>query len=502
VAGSLSVPATAWKLLSDKKWAVLVVSALVIVPCVWHRHIEAGDLGSHVYNAWLAQLIGKGQAPGLYIARQSNNVLFDVALLHAVNLVGFAAAEKIAVSLCVLIFFWGAFAFVSAVSGRPPWFLTPALAMLAYGYAFSMGFFNYYLSIGLGCFSLAVAWRAWGRWESEWVAAMMLAALALLAHPLGFAWIGGVLLWRALSPFLQGWWKLAVPAAEVAAYRVALTRVHRYDLQVDWHSAMPFYQLNGIDQLALYGRRYVLLTWAALIFVAIVIVTELLERRRARTDWKQLQLPLELYALLFCTTAVLPENLRLPVYPGWIGLLVSRLTALTAILGLVVLGCARPRRWHLFGFATIAAFFFAFLYQDTANLNRMETNAEVLLSSVPKGTRIIPTVFAEPDWRVEFIVHAVDRACIGRCFVYSNYEPSAGQFRVRIAKGGSSIVTSSADDAEDMQGGSYEVQASDLPAKRVYQCDSTDWKKLCLRELVEGETTGDPGPRPADRSVP
>jgi len=39
------------------------ISALMVVPCWWHRRIEAGDLASHVYNAWLAQLIEKGQAP-------------------------------------------------------------------------------------------------------------------------------------------------------------------------------------------------------------------------------------------------------------------------------------------------------------------------------------------------------------------------------------------------------------------------------------------------------
>ena len=84
-----------WQFVRAKKWLILVISAAMIVPCLWHRHIEAGDLGSHVYNAWLAQLIEKGQAPGLYIVRQWNNVLFDWLLLHTANIVGFAAAEKI-----------------------------------------------------------------------------------------------------------------------------------------------------------------------------------------------------------------------------------------------------------------------------------------------------------------------------------------------------------------------------------------------------------------------
>src|SRR5438309_5009704 len=131
----------------------------MVVPCWWHRRIEAGDLASHVYNAWLAQLIEKGQAPGLYIARQWNNILFDVTLPRVANLFGLAAAEKIVVSACVLIFFCGVFAFIQSVTERPLWFLVPFIAMLAYGSSFSMGFMNYYLSLGLACFGLAVVWR-------------------------------------------------------------------------------------------------------------------------------------------------------------------------------------------------------------------------------------------------------------------------------------------------------------------------------------------------------
>src|SRR5712671_6379926 len=93
----------------------LAISAGLLVPCWWHRRIEAGDLASHVYNAWLAQLIEKEQAPGLYIAKQWNNVLVDVALLRTANLFGLAAADKLVVSACVLIFFWGVFAYIRTV---------------------------------------------------------------------------------------------------------------------------------------------------------------------------------------------------------------------------------------------------------------------------------------------------------------------------------------------------------------------------------------------------
>src|ERR1700758_5784848 len=83
-------------------FAVIVVSALLVVPCFWHSRIQAGDLGSHVYNAWLAQLIEHHQISGLTITSQWSNILFDVLLLHVANLAGFVVEEKVAVSFAGL----------------------------------------------------------------------------------------------------------------------------------------------------------------------------------------------------------------------------------------------------------------------------------------------------------------------------------------------------------------------------------------------------------------
>ena len=46
-------PSWGWQFVRAKKWTILAISILMIVPCLWHRRIEAGDLASHVYNAWL-----------------------------------------------------------------------------------------------------------------------------------------------------------------------------------------------------------------------------------------------------------------------------------------------------------------------------------------------------------------------------------------------------------------------------------------------------------------
>jgi hypothetical protein len=476
---------------------ILVISVVVLIPCFWHARIEAGDLPSHVYNAWLAQLIEKGQAPGLYFAHQWNNVLFDVALLRVADLVGLNVGQKIVVSACVLIVFWGVFAFVSAASENAPWFLTPCMAMLAYGYVFSMGFMNFYLSIGLACIALALVWRGGA---GNWAAAAVIAPLIYLAHPMGFLWFAGMVIYRALRDALRSWSKIVVPLTALLPFLAAhWYLVHRAKFPVDW-SKPPFYQLNGADQVATYGDRYVSLGWAALVFGAVCVGVDVFIRLRASSagDLKGFLEPLEWYAVAFIATALLPDNLQPPIYQGWIGLLVSRLTMITAIFGLCFMGLLKPRVWHLIGFAGAAMAYFGFFYQDTLWLNRLEANAEAAVSKLPPGTRIIPTIAGDPEWRVTFIGHVADRACIGHCFSYSNYEAPSGQFRVRVDPKGSPIVVATEEMSGDMEGGTYEIDESDLPLEQLYQCGPKDLTKVCLHAFAEGETTGRLGFHPAN----
>jgi len=477
------------------KLRVLFLSVVLVIPCLWHRRIESGDLASHAYNAWLAQLIEKGQAPGLYIAKQWKNVLFDVALLRVANLVGLTAAQKIVVSACELIFFWGVFVFVAAVMGRPPWFLAPCIAMLGYGYSFSMGFMNYYLSLGLACFGLAILWRAR---RIDWIAAAPFALLAMLAHPIGFLWLLGTVAYTKIRAKLPGWWKLALPLAAASGFAAVYWYTsHRASLLADWDRG-PCYLYNGADQLGLFGTRYFWLAGAAFFFGLVSAGTDLYLRRKENEWWRHFRLPFELYAVAFCSTALLPENLRPSLQGGWIGLVGSRLTTISAIFGLCVLGGLKPRKWHLAGFGVCAVVFFAFLYQDTGWVNQMEANAEKLVADLSPGTRVIVTIRAPADSRIAFISHAVERACIGHCFSYANYEPSSGEFRVHVRKG-SPVATSSTDDAEDMASGEYEVDETDLPLKQIYQCDDKDLTRLCIRDLEAGETNGRMGYKPGTR---
>jgi hypothetical protein len=466
-----------------------VISAALIIPCFWHRHIEAGDLPSHTFNAWLASLIQQGRAPGLYLAPQWYNVLFDSLLLYSAKLFGFVAGPKIVVAISVLTFFWGVFSFVAAVSERPPWLLTPCIAMLAYGYTFNMGFFNYYLSMGLACFGLAILWKQPQLWD--WLAAILVFTLATFAHPIGPLWFAGVLVYMAVRRNIRWPWRLILPAAIIAIFIAGHWYLENWsDFEFSW-PGRPFYVFNGLDQFVLYSVRYRFVPYALLAIFIFWLASEYYQRREAPIFSSPFFLSVELYLVAFCVISLLPQNLRGGPFSAWIGLLVSRLTVISAIFALCTLSTLRPSKPAALATLACSIFFFTLLYHDTATLNRLESRAEALTASLPFGTLVIPTLASPPDSRIQFVHHIVDRACIGHCFTYSNYEPSSSQFHVRVSPGSPLIVYRAAD-AQEMEAGNYIVRASDPPFVDIYQCSSTDFTILCARRLNLGETTGSP----------
>jgi hypothetical protein len=481
------------RFLSAHLVAVSAISAGLLIPCFWQRRIEAGDLASHTYNAWLAQLVTQGKAPSLYTVWQWTNLLFDLLLLYSAKVFGFVWGPKLAVALCVLVFFWGVFGFAAVASLRVPWVLAPWMAMLTYGFTFNMGFFNYYLSIGWACWALAFCWRAKG--GGAWLLGAAFLCLAVLAHPLGSLWCVGTFVYVSLRKRLSWPIGLVMPATAIALF-VAVNWVLRHStrLGVAWPGE-PFYFWNGTDQLEMYSGRFRWIAMACLAIAAVWILREFFSRDESSGVQKQRALFLELYLLAFFITCLLPQDLRPDPTGPWMGILVARLTIVTAIFGLCALNGLRPSRVAGAALAACALFFFVLLYRETAAINRMEQSAEGLTAKLPYGTLVIPTIPAG-DARSPFIGHAVDRACVRRCFVYSNYEIPSQDFRLR-ARAGSPLIVSTDAESEAMESGDYVVQPGDPPFVNIYPCSGEDVTALCSRTLHAGEPTGPPDDDPA-----
>src|SRR5690242_2591430 len=106
VPGEKKRPALSSRLesLGRRPLSFVLTSILLLVPCFWQSRIHAGDLSSHIYNAWLVQLVASGKTIGLTITSQLTNVLTDFMLSGLFRAFGADAAQRITVAVCVLVF--------------------------------------------------------------------------------------------------------------------------------------------------------------------------------------------------------------------------------------------------------------------------------------------------------------------------------------------------------------------------------------------------------------
>jgi len=451
-------------------------SAIALIPCFWHPQIEAGDLASHSYNAWLTSLVYKGEAPGLWVGTQNNNILFDILLLRLGSIFGFSVGEKLAVSLVLLVFLWGSFSLVSTAGGRPAWFLLPLLMMLAYGWTFQMGFFNFYLSLGLSSIGLAILGRAS---KARYLYAALIAGLIWLAHPLGMAWFVATAVYLGTAKALKSslHWVLSLTAVAVL-FLIRLHLASRY--HVSWVRT-HFYQLNGSDQFSL-GVRYEFLSVCVILALAACILLHVM-RIGVQIPANYFPLWLQLFVIALLGVAILPDAIWIPGYGEPVSFISSRFTLAVGVLGCCALASLRPRILLAVLTGSLALVYFTFLYRDTATIYSMEQQADTLVRQIPQGGRVIATIF---PFRNSWILvhHVVDRACLGHCFVFDNYEPASGQFRLH-ARADNRIVAASSEATNRMMLGIYEVKEEDLPLWQIFRCGPREID-LCLRPLPAG----------------
>ncbi len=435
-----------------EKSRFVLASIALLTPCFWQSRIQAGDLASHSYNAWLAERIASGGAPGLRIVGQTTNVLFDLILGVLSRGVGSGAAERVSVALAVLTFAWGAFAFVSTVSGRRAWNLFPCIAMLAYGWVFHIGFFNFYLGLGLSLWALALSWSFA---PVRVAAALPILALAWLAHALPVVWaialFAFAFLWQRLPARLRPFAACAAIALLVFASALISQRFpSRWSLG---QAAL----MTGADQLRVFDRKYDLLA-LALFAVWSVAIT-----RSIRTDGpRRVFSGLDLQLFLLCAAAVfvVPGKIQLPGYGHALVFIAERMSLTAAVLACAVVARLGRGSSGLL-FTGIAVVFFAFLYRDERILNQFEDQLVAIVERIPAGQRVVLGV-RDPTLRVNALAHTIDRACIGRCFSYANYEASTSQFRIR-ADAPNPIVISDYAGSSALQNGGYRVRERDLP---------------------------------------
>jgi len=456
--------------------AIPLFSAVLLIPCFWQSRIQAGDLGSHIYNAWLAAQIHRGTLPGLWISSQSNNILFDVVLEWLLVRVGPGLAQRLAVSASVLIFAWGAIRFIFRVAGRNWWFAAPCVAMLSYSFIFNIGFFNFYLSMGLCLWYLALAWNQ--RWQVL-AAASPLLALAWLAHPFPVVWAVGLASYGVLAnrtrtkkPALS----LLLGLAILFFFRGILA--HRY--KYGWSVQQAFF-VTGANQLIVFGTKY------AVPFTCLLLIW----LQPFRRIWRQsgvrtfLAVPFQLWLLNAAAVCIIPNQIVFPQFGREFGFITTRLSLGAALLMCAALAAEPPTKFEKRGLLVVALLFFGLLYHDGRELNRIEDRIDAAVGTLPPMQRVISQAPGAVLLRSLCFHHSLDRACIGHCFSYANYEPSSQQFRVR-ARPANGVVLDNSSDVDAVGFGKYIVRARDLPLYVVYLCGA-HFHEVCSGPLHSGE---------------
>jgi hypothetical protein len=463
--------------LGRSRWLYVLVSLLLLLPCYWQPRVQAGDLSSHIYNSWLAQLIESGHMQGLVIVGQSTNILFDLMLAGLFKLLGAEAAQRISVSMAVLIFVWGAFAFAAVVSGRRPWQVMPCIAMLAYGWVYHMGFFNFYLSLGLCFWALALLWKASPR---RVAAAVPILVLAYLAHALPVAWAACLAGYLLLAGRMPPKWRVYAIASSLVAM-VAVHVVIDSTMVMHW-SPRQIAMTTGLDQIWVFDAKYyVVLVGLLLIWGRLFL--NLMRLTGARQVVSSM-------AFQFCVISaagifILPTTVLIPGFHHSLVYIAERMSLGVGICVCALLAAARPPRYERYALVLLAVVFFGFLYRDEHLLNSFEDQMQDTVASLPPGQRVISAI-DDPNLRINTLAHVIDRACIGHCYSYANYEPSTAQFRIR-ALCANPYVAATYEDSWLLQVGAYVVKERDLP---LYQVDLDASGRMVIKNLPAGTPCG------------
>lgn len=459
-----------------RQWlACAGVSLLLIAPVLVQEHVQAGDLASHLYNTWLVLLVRAGEPLGLELAPQFSNVLFDWWLEGLWRIGGPGFAEKAAVSISVLLFFWGAFFLVGRLTERSAWPSSPLLAMLAYGWVYHQGFFNYYLACAFGFWAIGLAVSGGA---AALAAAAALLAAAAVGHLMGAvlaAAFAAFLLARRKLPLESGKWLLLGGFLGVAAVGAGLpVLLPAVRMTARW------LHVSGVTPFLVYGPRYfapaVLL---ALFWITAALWTAARFRRRAFDPPAASLALLTMAGLVFLPTSLVWPGTRHSLF------FIDWRLALWFTLFLHMWLIARlPSRFTLGACSAAAAIYFVFLASDWHALGRTERAFHEAVRQLPPGSRAITDVTTIPSG-MNPMLHMIDRACIGHCFSYGNYEPASAAFRLRVQPG-SPVVLDSPRDVFALMEGRYIVRPGDLPLYGVLIRQAATFA-LEVRPLQAGE---------------
>jgi hypothetical protein len=296
-----------------------------------------------------------------------------------------------------------------------------------------------------------------------------------VAHLLPVFWAAGVIAYVWLASRLSARGRFVALGSAIAGLSMmALATRWAFLTRWDWTQAV---RVTGAEQAWTYDDKYMVITlgllaaWAHL-FLGLA--------RRCGADQVAASMPFHVCALSAAIVVVAPTAVQGETL--FAVFIADRMSLPVAVCLVALLAQQQPRGPSRIMLPAVAAVFFLFSYVDERVLIRMEERIEKAVGRLPQGSRVI-SVISLGTVRIEPLRHVADRACLGRCYSYANYEPSTGEFRVR-ATGPNSIVTADYADSLLMQEGGYTVKRAEAP---LFLVDLDDTNQVAVRQAQAGE---------------
>jgi hypothetical protein len=307
--------------------------------------------------------------------------------------------------------------------------------------------------------------------------------LAWIAHPLPVVWAIGTAAYVTVASRIQSPRRpllLLVGLVTLGTARYILIHRYAYSWSLD---QITF--INGANQVTLFGMKY-MLPFTGLVLIWAMLLLRLIKRHGLAHLFSTI--PFQVWILNATAVLLMPDRLLFPQFGQPLGFIAERLSLAAGLVMCAALAAAPTARLARIALISVAILFFGFLYSDDRDLNRFEDRMDLGVSRLPPGQRVVSSL-PDNSLRSLCLHHDLDRACIGHCYSYANYEPPSRQFRIR-ARPANGIVLDDAD-FDAVVRGTYRVQTHDLPLYLVYPCGS-DFQDVCSRPLQVGETIGKP----------
>jgi hypothetical protein len=332
--------------------------------------------------------------------------------------------------------------------------------------------------VGLGLWAIVLFWKGG---VARVAIGTILMVLTYTAHAVGFGWAAGTLAYAFILRRSPERFRLLLAVCGLGL--VAGLRVFIISRFATYWSPHQVLEISAVDQVWTFGLKYcgvsigLALLWSFL-FLRLTHAQNLLDLISG--------LPFQLCLITSASILLIPTRIELPGFHNALSFITERMTLVLAVMICVLLGASKPSAWFTGSFLLLAGIYFSFLYVDTGALNAAEQSIDAALSQLPPGQRVYSS-FSGTGERVLLWPHAVDRACIGRCISYNNYEPYSAAFRIR-AVADTPFVIRSAEEHVALANGGYVVKDRDLPLYQLQLCGAAT-QSLCAKPMQRGEVT-------------